>query len=85
MSKSRQELSQIRAEVGSLGGKTVTPKKIAHLASIASKGGKTVTDKKREHLAAIAAKGGQTVTEKKREHLRKALAARWAKARNKPT
>jgi hypothetical protein len=25
------------------------------------------------------------VTEKKREHLRKALAARWAKVRNKPT
>jgi hypothetical protein len=62
MSKSRKELSQIRAKVGALGGKTVTPKKVAHLAS-------------------IAAKGGQTVTEKKREHLRKALAARWAKAR----
>ena len=62
MSKSRKELSQIRAEVGALGGKTVTPKKLAHLASIASKGGKTVT-------------------EKKREHLRKAIAARWAKAR----
>ena len=66
MSKSRKELSQIRAEVGALGGKTVTPKKLAHLASIASKGGKTVT-------------------EKKRKHLRKALAARWAKVRNKPT
>jgi len=64
MSKTRKELSQIRAEVGALGGKTVTPKKVAHLAS-------------------IAAKGGQTVTEKKREHLRKALAARWAKARAK--
>ena len=44
-------------------------------------GGKTVTEKKRAHLASIAAKGGSTVTEKKREHLRKALAARWAKAR----
>ena len=62
MSKPTKELSKIRAQVGALGGKTVTPKKVAHLASIASK-------------------GGQTVTEKKREHLRKALAARWAKAR----
>jgi len=81
MSKISKELSQIRAEAGALGGKTVTPKKIAHLLSIASKGRKTVTEKKRKHLAAIAAKGGQTVTEKKREHLRKALAARWAKVK----
>ena len=50
-------------------------------AAAGAKGGKTVTPKKRAHLASIAAKGGQTVTEKKREHLRKALAARWAKAR----
>jgi len=57
-----KKLSKIRAAAGALGGKTVTPKK-------------------REHLASIAAKGGGTVTEKKREHLRKALAARWAKAR----
>jgi DUF1009 family protein len=64
MSKPNEELSKIRAQVGSLGGKTVTKKK-------------------RAHLAAIAAKGGKTVTEKKREHLRKALAARWAKARAK--
>ncbi len=83
MSISRQELSAIRAQAGSLGGKTVTPKKIAHLASIAAKGRKTVTEKKREHLAALAAKGERTVTEKKREHLRKALAARWAKAKAK--
>ncbi len=83
MSTPHKELSEIRAEAGSLGGKTVTPKKIAHLSSIASKGGKTVTEKKREHLATIASKGGATVTEKKREHLRKALAARWAKAKSK--
>ena len=83
MSTRRKELSEIRAEAGSLGGKTVSPKKIAHLSSIASKGGKTVTKKKREHLATIASKGGATVTEKKREHLRKAIAARWAKARAK--
>lgn len=62
MTTSDKKLSDVRAAAGSLGGKTVTPKKRAHLAS-------------------IAAKGGGTVTEKKREHLRKALAARWAKAR----
>jgi hypothetical protein len=62
MSTPKKKLSKIRAQVGALGGKTVT-------------------DRKRAHLASIAAKGGSTVTEKKREHLRKALAARWAKAR----
>jgi hypothetical protein len=81
--KSTEEVRKIRAAAGAKGGKTVTPKKIAHLASIASKGGKTVTEKKREHLATIASKGGATVTEKKREHLRRAVAARWAKARAK--
>jgi hypothetical protein len=40
-----------------------------------------MTEKRRAHLASIAASGGKTVTEKKREHLRKALAARWAKAK----
>jgi hypothetical protein len=84
MSKGSKTLSEVRAKAGAIGGKTVTPKKLAHLASIAAKGGKTVTEKRRKHLAAIAAKGGKVVTEKKREHLRKALAARWAKARNKP-
>ena len=79
--KPNDEVRKVRAAAGAKGGKTVTPKKIAHLASIASKGGKTVTEKRRKHLASIAAKGGKVVTEKKREHLRKALAARWAKAR----
>ena len=64
--KPNETVRKVRAAAGAKGGKIVTPKKLAHLASIASKGGKTVT-------------------EKKREHLRKALAARWAKARNKPT
>jgi hypothetical protein len=64
--KPNEAVRKVRAAAGAKGGKIVTPKKVAHLASIASKGGKTVT-------------------EKKREHLRKALAARWAKARNKPT
>lgn len=53
------------------------------LAEAGAIGGKTVTPKKIAHLASIASKGGKTVTEKKREHLRKALAARWAKARTK--
>ena len=83
MSEPKSSLSEIRAKAGSKGGKTVTPKKLAHLASIALQGRKTVTPKKRAHLASIAAKGGQTVTEKKREHLRKAIAARWAKERAK--
>ena len=83
--KTNEEVRKVRAVAGAKGGKTVTPKKLAHLASIASKGGKTVTEKKREHLASIAVKGGKTVTEKKRAHLRKALAARWAKARVKST
>ena len=64
--KPNEAVRKVRAAAGAKGGKTVTPKKLAHLASIASKGGKTVT-------------------EKKREHLRRALAARWAKVRNKPT
>jgi hypothetical protein len=85
MSQADKNLSEVRAKAGAKGGKTVTAKKITHLKSIASQGGKTVTPKKRAHLASIAAKGGKTVTEKKREHLRKALAARWAKARNMPT
>ena len=64
--KPNEAVRKVRAAAGAKGGKIVTPKKLAHLASIASKGGKTVT-------------------EKKREHLRRALAARWAKVRNKPT
>ncbi len=79
--KPNNEVRKIRAIAGAKGGKTVTSKKIAHLASIASKGGKTVTGKKRKHLSSIAASGGKILTEKKREHLRKALAARWAKAK----
>lgn len=100
MSMSKEELSKIRAQAGAQGGKVVTPKKRAHLASIASKGGKSLTPKKLEqittaavagrkkvtpkkiaHLSAAGAKGGKVVTERKREHLRKALAARWAKAK----
>jgi hypothetical protein len=78
--RSPRQQAQLAA-IQSQGGKTVTAKKIAHLSSIAAKGGSQKTPKKAAHLASIAAKGGRTVTEKKREHLRKALAARWAKAR----
>ena len=59
----KDELSALRAKQGAIGGKTVTPKKRAHLARIASKGGKTLTDKKREHLASIAAQGGKTMSD----------------------
>ena len=62
MTDANDEVRKFMAAAGAKGGKTVTPKKVAHLAS-------------------IAAKGGKTVTAKKREHLRKALAARWAKAK----
>ena len=48
--KPSEAVRKVRAAAGAKGGKTVTPKKLAHLASIASKGGKTVTEKKREHL-----------------------------------
>ena len=55
--KPNEAVRKVRAAAGAKGGKTVTPKKLAHLASIASKGGKTVTEKKREHLRkAIAAR-----------------------------
>jgi hypothetical protein len=60
------------------------PKEVQkYMAGIGAKGGKKVTSTKLAHLASISAKGGKTVTEKKREHLRKALAARWAKAKAK--
>jgi hypothetical protein len=53
------------------------------LAAAGAKGGKAKSPKKAAHLASIASKGGKTVTAKKREHLKKALAARWAKAKAK--
>jgi len=55
------------------------------LAAAGAKGGKAKSPKKKAHLASIASKGGKTVTPKKREHLKKALAARWAKAKAKST
>ena len=55
--KPNEAVRKVRAAAGAKGGKTVTPKKLAHLASISSKGGKTVTEKKREHLRkALAAR-----------------------------
>ena len=55
--KPNETVRKVRAAAGAKGGKIVTPKKLAHLASIASKGGKTVTEKKREHLRkALAAR-----------------------------
>lgn len=69
------------SKIGTKGGKTVTPKKLAHLASIRLKGQKTVTPKKLAHLASIQSKGGQTVTPKKLASLARARAARLAKLR----
>ena len=77
------EVRKYLSQIGTKGGKTVTPKKMAHLASIQSKGGQTVTAKKLAHLATIQSKGGQTVTPKKLAALAKARAARIAKATQK--
>lgn len=69
MSLSKEELSKIRAEAGAKGGKTVTPKKRAHLAAIASKGGKSLTPKKLEQITTAAIAGRKKVTPKKRADL----------------
>ncbi len=55
MTAPNKAVKKYLAEIGAKGGKTVTPKKLAHLASIASKGGKTLTEKKREQLRKAAA------------------------------
>ena len=48
--KANDEVRNYLAAIGAKGGKTVTPKKLAHLTKIRSKGGKTVTPKKLAHL-----------------------------------
>jgi hypothetical protein len=49
------EVRKYLATIGSKGGKTVTPKKLAHLSKIQSAGGKTVTPKKLAHLRKMTA------------------------------
>jgi len=44
------------AAIGAKGGKTVTPKKVAHLTKIASKGGKSLTPKKLAQVRAMTEK-----------------------------
>ena len=53
--KVNSEVRQFLAAIGAKGGKTVTPKKLAHLTKIQSKGGKTVTPKKLAHLRKMTA------------------------------
>lgn len=53
--KSSEEVRQYLAAIGAKGGKTVTPKKLAHLNKIQAKGGKTVTPKKLAHLRKMTA------------------------------
>jgi hypothetical protein len=79
--KKRAHLSSIASK----GGKSLTPNKLKQITTAAIAGRKTITPKKVAHLSAAGAKGGKVVTEKKREHLRKALAARWAKAKKEGT
>ncbi len=70
--KPSEEIRSYLAAIGAKGGKTVTPKKLAHLRKISVAGRKTVTPKKRAHLQKISSQGGKTVTPKKLAHLRAA-------------
>ena len=51
--KVNNEVRKYLAAIGAKGGKTVTPKKVAHLTKIASKGGKSLTPKKLAQLRAM--------------------------------
>jgi hypothetical protein len=51
-----EEVRRFMAAAGALGGKTVTPKKRAHLSAIASKGGKSLSPKKLAQLQAMREK-----------------------------
>jgi hypothetical protein len=54
-SQTSAEVREYLATIGAKGGKTVTPKKLAHLSKIQSSGGKTVTPKKLAHLRKMTA------------------------------
>jgi hypothetical protein len=54
-SKPSAEVRKYMATIGAKGGKTVTPKKLAHLSKIQASGGKTVTPKKLAHLRKMTA------------------------------
>ena len=51
--KASKEVRKYLATIGAKGGKTVTPKKVAHLAKISSKGGKSLTPKKLAQVRAM--------------------------------
>jgi len=54
--KPSDEVRSYLAAIGAVGGKTVTPKKIAHLTKISSKGGKSLTPKKLAQVRAMTEK-----------------------------
>jgi hypothetical protein len=54
--KPSAETRRYLAAIGAKGGKTVTPKKLAHLSKIASKGGKSLTPKKLAQVRAMREK-----------------------------
>ncbi len=54
--KPNKHVRNYLAAIGAKGGKTVTPKKRAHLNRISSKGGKSLTPKKLAHLSAMREK-----------------------------
>jgi len=54
--KPSNEVRSYLAAIGAVGGKTVTPKKIAHLTKISSKGGKSLTPKKLAQVRAMTEK-----------------------------
>ncbi len=51
-----EAVQKFMAAAGALGGKTVTPKKRAHLSEISSKGGKSLSPKKLAQLQAMREK-----------------------------
>ena len=54
--KPSDEVRNYLAAIGAKGGKTVTPKKLAHLSKISSKGGKSLTPKKLAQIRAMTEK-----------------------------
>ena len=54
--KPSDEVRNYLAAIGAKGGKTVTPKKLAHLSKISSKGGKSLTPKKLAQVRAMTQK-----------------------------
>lgn len=64
--KPSEEVRSYLAAIGAKGGKTVTPKKLAHLSRISSKGGKSLTAKKLAQVRAMTEKRLAKQQEQKR-------------------